>query len=210
MLEKLDVKPGDKVANYWDYGSVIGKIHYIFTVINITKKGTIRVGKENGERRQFDAYGYRKGRSSGQIRKLEEGEEEAFLAEKKEEWAAVRAKKEQEKLEKEKKLAFCYQWVLENAWPTQSIIAVNCTVYIISLPISKEPCTLVMRFDKTGYEGEYTYNVNISINHTRGDYISSGTTNTHSDKINPLEIAAEWMRSWADLSILKGETENVG
>lgn len=204
MSEKLDVKVGDKVGNYWKYyGSKDGDIIDIFTVINITKAGTIVVGKGNGERFQFDAYGYRKGIASGQLRKIKEGEEEAFIAKNKAEWAEVKAKKDQDRLERQKELEICYQWALNNAWPTQSIVTVNCTIYIVSLPVPNEPCTLVMRFDKTTYEGDYAYNINIFISHTRETYLTSGTTSTHSEKIDPLEIAAQWLQSWAKLENLK-------
>lgn len=205
MTEELQVVKGEKVGEIWGPRNS-DRLMDIYTVVSVSKKGTITVETKTGRRYQYGSDGYSKGQASGWIRKLEEGEEEKFLAEKKMEREEVNRKIQEREANRVRKLEKCREWANKWAVLHPEITTVNVTLYVVSLPIPDKPCTLVLRFDKRfsarPYIEDERYSVSISIHETEGEHITGGQTSTNSTEIAPLEISAEWMSVWVDVDKL--------
>lgn len=208
MLEKLDVKGGDKVVSrYISWNAFTsGKILDIYIVSKIRKDGVILVVNSKGRIYQYDRYGNGKGAAVGTIEKIKEGEEETFLAEKIQE--KLQKQKDQEERERLHKidLEICYQWVLKNSWEINSVVTINSIVSIVSLPIPKNPTTLCISFEKREKDG---YLIHVYILETRDNYISHSTTSYSSDIASVLMTAAAWVKFHVSPYRLE-EKENVG
>jgi hypothetical protein len=207
MSSKLNVAVGDKVAilsGWGDRETVDG----IATVKSISASGRVTITdlrpstyrRENG--RTYESDGYPRGDAPGRIRPLREDENaDEILAAKEATINAVIAKKVAERTaaEAREQAAFdkCLAWVVEN-YAMTTLDTIATPLYIVELNLVGHPCTLVMRFteNKSTWDGNVDYRVEIMVNHQRGEYMDGGITSTTVKTIDPLGVAAGWVKNW--------------
>jgi hypothetical protein len=207
MSSKLNVAVGDKVAilsGWGDQETVDG----IATVKSVSKSGRVTVTdlrpstyrRENG--RTYESDGYPRGDAPGRIRPLRDDEDaDEILAAKEAKFAEAMSLKKLERImtEAREQAAFdkCLAWVVEN-YAMTTLDTIATPLYVVELNLVGHPCTLVMRFteNKSSWDDAVEYRVEIMVNHLRGDYMDGGITSTTVKTIDPLGVAAGWVKNW--------------
>lgn len=187
---------------------------------NITEKGNITAideSKSYPDVYHYDREGYGKGRAVGRLIKVtEEGITEFYKGKKKEEQKLV-DEMEKAKKEYERDFEICYQWILQHCPAVQTVSTPSTDIYIISFPIPDHPSTICVVFEaqntmltKIERYSVYIWMFEGKVSKKSGDeWVNRGTTTYTIDKIEPLKVAAAWLKNHYRLEELEEKDVDV-